>query len=193
MSMPLHRSHVVSRHAITQPSIRPSLATRLGRAMGAIADAAVKTWRGTRLGVDLTEAGVKHFGNYGSEMARLPFKHFRAFANEVETKIKVFRQAGGRTKRPPFTVFREIEEPWCPEMVISKPFALGIHAVTFDEYDRFCDASDREKPEDEGWARGRRTASGSIRAASSAFAVPEFKGRKPSSGTGEGSEAGHFG
>jgi formylglycine-generating enzyme required for sulfatase activity len=85
----------------------------------------------------------------------------------------------------PGTIFRSIDQPWCPEMVvipagsflmgspageaqqrdwegpqhevtISRPFALGRHAVTFEEYDHFCTATGREKPDDRGWGRGRR-------------------------------------
>ncbi len=35
-------------------------------------------------------------------------------------------------------------------------FALGKYEVTFDEYDRFAEASGRDKPQDEGWGRGKR-------------------------------------
>ena len=41
-------------------------------------------------------------------------------------------------------------------VTISRPFAIGRYAVTFDEYDRFCDATRREKPSDVCWGRGRR-------------------------------------
>ena len=82
-------------------------------------------------------------------------------------------------------VFRDIDEPWCPEMVkipagtflmgspedeegrfddegpqhevtISRDFALGRYPVTFEEYDHFCEATGRDKPADLGWGRGRR-------------------------------------
>jgi len=87
--------------------------------------------------------------------------------------------------RPTLTIFRDIDEPWCPEMVmlpagtflmgspeseagrfgnegpqhevtISRPFALGRYPVTFNEYDHFCAEAGREKPGDRGWGRGRR-------------------------------------
>lgn len=79
--------------------------------------------------------------------------------------------------------FQDLEEPWCPEMIvipagkflmgsptseagrskrefqhevtISKPFLLGRHAVTFDEYDHFCETTGHKKPNDQGWERGR--------------------------------------
>ena len=41
-------------------------------------------------------------------------------------------------------------------VTISRPFAIGRYAVTFDEYDRFCAATRRKKPSDNGWGRGRR-------------------------------------
>ncbi len=41
-------------------------------------------------------------------------------------------------------------------VTISRAFALGKYEVTFDEYDRFCKATGRTKPKDEGWGRGKR-------------------------------------
>ena len=35
-------------------------------------------------------------------------------------------------------------------------FAIGRYPVTFAEYDAFCEATDREKPKDEGWGREQR-------------------------------------
>jgi formylglycine-generating enzyme required for sulfatase activity len=35
-------------------------------------------------------------------------------------------------------------------------FAMGRYEVTFDEYDKFAEATGREKPDDEGWGRGNR-------------------------------------
>ncbi|MCY7329631.1 MAG: SUMF1/EgtB/PvdO family nonheme iron enzyme, partial [Saprospiraceae bacterium] len=46
---------------------------------------------------------------------------------------------------------------WKPiHPVTLSSFWLGKYPVTFEEYDRFCDATDREKPDDEGWGLGRR-------------------------------------
>lgn len=35
-------------------------------------------------------------------------------------------------------------------------FYLDIHETTFDEYDAFCEATGRSKPDDQGWGRGKR-------------------------------------
>jgi formylglycine-generating enzyme required for sulfatase activity len=84
-----------------------------------------------------------------------------------------------------FQVFRDRDEPWCPELVaipagefqmgaprygegyhesewpqhlvrIASRFAIGRYPVTFEEYDRFCAETKRAMPSDEGWGRGRR-------------------------------------
>jgi formylglycine-generating enzyme required for sulfatase activity len=41
-------------------------------------------------------------------------------------------------------------------VTIGRRFAIGRYPVTFEEYDRFCEATRREKPSDQGWGRGRR-------------------------------------
>lgn len=35
-------------------------------------------------------------------------------------------------------------------------YSLGKYEVTFDQYDAFCKATKRKKPDDEGWGRGKR-------------------------------------
>lgn len=35
-------------------------------------------------------------------------------------------------------------------------FAIGIYPLTFLEYDRFAQATNRSKPDDQGWGRGKR-------------------------------------
>jgi len=35
-------------------------------------------------------------------------------------------------------------------------FEIGKYPITFDEYDAFCEATGKEKPDDAGWGRGNR-------------------------------------
>ncbi len=42
------------------------------------------------------------------------------------------------------------------DVTIGSPFAIGKYEVTFEEYDRFAEATERDLPDDEGWGRGRR-------------------------------------
>ncbi len=44
------------------------------------------------------------------------------------------------------------------EVHFAKPFAMGVHTVTFDDYDFFCGNTQREKPGDEDWGRGKKPA-----------------------------------
>ena len=37
-----------------------------------------------------------------------------------------------------------------------RTFYMSATEVTFDQYDAFCEATGRSKPDDEGWGRGRR-------------------------------------
>jgi formylglycine-generating enzyme required for sulfatase activity len=39
---------------------------------------------------------------------------------------------------------------------IQKAFAIGRYEVTFEEYDQFAKATNRQLPDDRGWGRGRR-------------------------------------
>ncbi len=48
----------------------------------------------------------------------------------------------------------DIEKPVHKVSVSS--FYIGKHEVTFQEYDRFCEVTGRQKPDDEGWGRGNR-------------------------------------
>lgn len=80
-------------------------------------------------------------------------------------------------------VFRDIDEPWCPDMVVlparrflmgspeevgydaehpqhevvlTRNFALARCPATFEEYGYFCEQTGRKRPSDEGWDRGWR-------------------------------------
>ncbi|MEM8952423.1 MAG: SUMF1/EgtB/PvdO family nonheme iron enzyme [Pseudomonadota bacterium] len=86
--------------------------------------------------------------------------------------------------RQPFEPFRDCDQDTCPQMVmlpagsfmmgspsdeegrssdegpqhmvtISQPFAMGKNEVTFEQYDRFAEATGRDSADDNGWSRGR--------------------------------------
>jgi formylglycine-generating enzyme required for sulfatase activity len=42
------------------------------------------------------------------------------------------------------------------KVTIEDDFEIGKYEVTFEEYDYFCKETSREKPDDEGWGRGKR-------------------------------------
>ncbi|MGF1547360.1 MAG: SUMF1/EgtB/PvdO family nonheme iron enzyme [Thiotrichales bacterium] len=43
-------------------------------------------------------------------------------------------------------------------VTFARPFAMGVHAITFDDYDRFASATKRDLPGDRKWGRGTRPA-----------------------------------
>jgi len=42
------------------------------------------------------------------------------------------------------------------KVTIGYDYAMSQYEVTFDDYDRFCEATGHAKPKDEGWGRGQR-------------------------------------
>lgn len=70
-------------------------------------------------------------GSLGPEMVWIPAGTFQMGSNEHDSEKPV-------------------------HAVSLKGFALGRYEVTFEEYDKFCEATGREKPKDEGWGRGKR-------------------------------------
>ena len=73
-------------------------------------------------------------GSLGPEMVRIPAGQFRM--GDI--------QGGGHNDEKP------VHQVWVSE------FAIGQYEVTFAEYDKFAQATKREKPDDEGWGRGNR-------------------------------------
>ncbi len=49
----------------------------------------------------------------------------------------------------------EDEQP-IHKVIINKVFLMGKYQVTFKEYDKFCEDTHKEKPDDEGWGRKNR-------------------------------------
>ncbi len=50
----------------------------------------------------------------------------------------------------------ESDEKPTHKVTFTYDFYIGKYEVTFDEYDEFCEATGRSKPNDEGWGRGQR-------------------------------------
>jgi formylglycine-generating enzyme required for sulfatase activity len=59
---------------------------------------------------------------------------------------------------PPDELERRDTEGPQHEVVLVRPFAIGVCVVSFDDYDHFCERTKREKPSDSGWGRQKRPA-----------------------------------
>jgi len=84
-----------------------------------------------KLGIQIFRDTLKDC-SLGPEMVQLPEGTFEMGSNNGESD----------------------EKPVHPVSV--KNFAMGRYEVTFEEYDKFCEATKREKPSDSGWGRGKR-------------------------------------
>ncbi|MCK5524949.1 MAG: SUMF1/EgtB/PvdO family nonheme iron enzyme [Thiomargarita sp.] len=73
-------------------------------------------------------------GGFGPEMVRIPAGRFQM--GDI--------QGGGYSDEKPV------------HKVSVSEFAMGRYEVTFAEYDKFAQATGREKPDDRGWGRGNR-------------------------------------
>jgi len=73
-------------------------------------------------------------GHFGPEMVWIPTGRFR---------MGDLQGGGGNNEKPVH---------WVP----MAKFAMGRYEITFAEYEKFAQATGREKPDDKGWGRGNR-------------------------------------
>jgi formylglycine-generating enzyme required for sulfatase activity len=109
-----------------------------------------------------------HWGAPGHRNDYLGFRVASNFTNEEPTMKKIHDKLTDGTNGPamvelPGGTFRMgspdgvgLSDEHPQHEVAVEAFAVGECPVTFDEYDRFCEATGRGKPGDEGWGRGRR-------------------------------------
>ena len=71
-------------------------------------------------------------GSQGPEMVWIPKGSFKMGSNEYDNEKPVH------------------------EVFITQNFAMGKFEVTFEEYDKFAEATGKDKPSDSGWGRGNR-------------------------------------
>ncbi len=188
--------------AASQPRLR--LLDRLNRAVLKAVPYIQKALRAVEFTCDFAGIVIERVGSISTRLLKTWPEEIAAGARDVEQLIARHGRAtgggssrGGKAPRviihvgvdprtlPDLAVFKDIDAPWCPEMVvipageflmgspdteegrginegpqhevtIGYRFALGRYAVTFDEYDHFCAATKREQPKDQGWGRGRR-------------------------------------
>jgi len=89
------------------------------------------------------------------------YKSGSAKAESDSTKVEkptiemVSIPAGTFTMGSPITEANRVDVETQHQVTLSA-FEMSKYEITFNQYDAFCDATEREKPGDEGWGRGTR-------------------------------------
>ncbi|TVR96421.1 MAG: formylglycine-generating enzyme family protein [Rhodospirillales bacterium] len=171
---------------------RPRLIDRLNRAIVNSLPWVQTALRAVQVGADFSKVAIERFNNAMTRWGTVICEEISGFARDSDRLLERYQRelAGHQPPAfvvlpPPGTVFRDVDAPWCPEMVvvpagtflmgspdneegrsddegpqhrvtIAKPFAIGRFAITFAEYDHFCDATGYDKHGDRGGGRARR-------------------------------------
>lgn len=95
-----------------------------------------------------------------TEFARINIKRLKRFGGKFE-KIakrltKEIEAIIPTSKRFQMGSNEYDDEKPIHKVVINYDFEISKYPVTFEEYDLFCEDTKREKPDDEGWGRGRK-------------------------------------
>ncbi len=184
---------------LAAPRPRPRLIDQLNRAIAAGVPWVETSLRAVEVAADFAKISIEQFSNVSTRMTTVIFEGVREFARKCQALLAQYQKKFGSADPPQpfspgssgeeeladFSVFRDFNAPWCPQMValpageflmgspedeegrqdnegpqhrvtIGYRLAIGRYPVTFEEYDYFCDATKRERPKDEGWGRGRR-------------------------------------
>jgi serine/threonine protein kinase len=77
-------------------------------------------------------------------------------SGNLQSSIEFVDVPGGSFMKgsPPSEPQREMDEP--QYFIAVSPFRMSKYEITFDQYDAYCEATGKKKPEDEGWGRGNR-------------------------------------
>lgn len=105
------------------------------------------------LAIDVHHGNNRSLFNYRQQLNPATLFNDRLYQNISAPNMVALR--GGEFTRGSRSVDGDNDELPLQTMQI-KPFAIGQHEITFDEYDLFCEVTGRNKPDDSDWGRGNR-------------------------------------
>ncbi|WP_213699144.1 SUMF1/EgtB/PvdO family nonheme iron enzyme [Acetomicrobium sp.] len=82
-------------------------------------------------------------------------KIYQLYDESVQEKIMVLVEGGTFTMGDTWGGGENDEKP-THKVTFTYDFYIGKYETTFDEYDAFCSATGKSKPNDQGWGRGQR-------------------------------------
>ncbi|KAF0220800.1 MAG: protein 3-oxoalanine-proteinrating enzyme family [Geobacteraceae bacterium] len=111
----------------------------------------------------LPDKGKARIADKGADGKPFPASSFRDRLMDGTPGPEMMVIPAGRFKMGAVHGGGDSDEKPVHVVTIARPFAMGKFEVTFEEYDRFCQATGRDKPEDgrrynpfSSWGRGRR-------------------------------------
>ena len=112
--------------------------------------------RDNSLGFRLARTDARPFYTSEVEPPRYPsFRDKLKDPNAVAPEMVVLPGGTFQMGSPNSEEGRDSDEGPVHEVTLDE-FAIARYEVTFAEYDAFCDATGRDKPDDQGWGRGQR-------------------------------------
>ena len=183
----------LARNELRQPTIRQGRLEKITSVLLRMPQIIESTGRAITIGADVLEPFAAQWFQFWIDVQDLSLKNLRRFGENLQKVGMRLKEstAPSRTKASPqretLAGFRDVEESWCPEMVVipagsflmgssvdekdrerwegpqrevrfDRPYALGRFLITFEQFDRFCRETMRKKPTDHGWGRRDRPA-----------------------------------
>ncbi len=124
-------------------------------------DLADKTAQADKATEDLTKAQATiaqletQLADTQTQLRELKAKHEAPQPAPPKPNDKMVFIKGGTYDMGDVMGYKESDDETVHHVTLSD-FYIGRHAVTFAEYDAFCEATKREKPSDQGWGRENR-------------------------------------
>jgi len=153
---------VVLREDALLPSLRTTLKTSGKMELGSLLNGSLTVM--TSFGATLTlKAGAFQTlalgGNdldFSYRQTAASKRRFRDPLQNGDLGPELVMLKGGKFDHGDLTGRGDGDEKPVRSISLAYPFAIGIYEVTFEEYDKFCEATEKAKPDDSGWGRGRR-------------------------------------
>ena len=114
----------IARNELEQAAPKPGRLERINRVLAQLPDVIERTGKAMEVVIDVAEIPFadQWFNKLPTDIFELVVKHIRLVSKNIEKAGQRLKKGFGPSKhsngRPPFTIYRDIGEPWCPEMVM---------------------------------------------------------------------------
>ena len=181
----------LARNELRQSTIRQNRLERITSVLLRMPQIIENTGKAIAIGTDVLEPFANQWFQFWADVQNLSLKNLRRFGENLQKVGQRLKEnatpskTGTNLPREALAVFRDVDESWCPEMVVipsarflmgspdseggrekwespqhrvrfDQRFAICRFPITFEQYDQFCRETGRKKPADNGWGRRDR-------------------------------------